>query len=277
MAAVGTALAFAHRRGYRLRYILRMTTPASVPADRKVATSEIMIGAIAGMLSGLGHVAVGASSPIPGSAALLARARSNGRMRLSVLGSRAHNPFTDGGRELFDCAGQGRIDAFFLSGGQIDGAANINLVGIGDLHDYPRAEARFPGSFGSSYLYFVVPRVILFREEHTPRTLVEKVDFISAPGTSPPGVFRPGGPHALVTGLAVFSFDRQRARFRLESVHPGVSADDVRAATGFDYDAREAVAETAPPDATSLHLLRTTVAREVAETYPAFARRTWGV
>ena len=53
-------------------------------------------------------------------------------------------------------------------------AANINLVGIGDVDDYPRAQARFPGSFGSSYLYFVVPRVILFREEHTPRTLVER-------------------------------------------------------------------------------------------------------
>ncbi len=236
-----------------------------------------MIGAIAGMLSGLRHIAVGASSPIPGSAALLTRAKSNGRTRVSVLGSRENNPFTDGGRELFDCAGQGRIDAFFLSGGQIDGAANINLVGIGDLDDYPRAQARFPGSFGSSYLYFVVPRVILFREEHTPRTLVEKVDFVSAPGTSPPDVFRPGGPYALVTSLCVFSFDRARARFTLQSVHPGVSAQDVRAATGFDYDAPQHVPTTPAPDAASLDLLRSRVAREVAEVYPAFARRTWGV
>jgi glutaconate CoA-transferase, subunit B len=236
-----------------------------------------MIGAIAGMLSGLRHIAVGASSPIPGSAALLTRAKSNGRTRVSILGSRENNPFTDGGRELFDCAGQGRIDAFFLSGGQIDGAANINLVGIGDLDDYPRAQARFPGSFGSSYLYFVVPRVILFREEHTPRTLVEKVDFVSAPGTSPPGVFRPGGPHALVTSLCVFSFDRARARFTLQSVHPGVSAQAVRAATGFDYDAPQHVPTTPAPDAASLDLLRTRVAREVAEVYPAFAKRTWGV
>jgi glutaconate CoA-transferase subunit B len=194
-----------------------------------------------------------------------------------VLGSRENNPFTDGGRELFDCAGQGRIDAFFLSGGQIDGAANINLVGVGDVADYPRAQARFPGSFGSSYLYFVVPRVILFREEHTPRTLVDKVDFISAPGTSPPEVHRPGGPHALVTGLCVFAFDRARARFSLRSVHPGVSAKDVRAATGFDYDAPAQVPVTPAPDAETLELLRTRVAREVAETYPGFARRAWGV
>jgi glutaconate CoA-transferase, subunit B len=244
---------------------------------RRASGPELMIIAIARMLEGLGHVAVGASSPIPGSAALLMRAKSNGRMRVSLLGSEKNNPFTDGGRELFDCAGQGRIDAFFLSGGQIDGQANINLVGVGDIADYPRVDARFPGSFGSAYLYFVVPRVILFREEHTPRTLVDVVDFISAPGTSPPDVFRTGGPFALVTSLCVFAFDRHHARFTLTSTHPGVSASDVRAATGFDYGSPDIVPETPAPDAATLALLRTRVAYDIAETYPAFAKKTWGV
>ncbi len=53
-------------------------------------------------------------------------------MRVSLLGSEEHNPFTDGGKELFDCAAQGRIDAFFLFGGQIDGRGNINLIGLGE-------------------------------------------------------------------------------------------------------------------------------------------------
>lgn len=163
-----------------------------------MSRAEAMIAAIVPMLTGLGHVAVGASSPVPGSAALLARALSGGRLRVSLLGSRQHNPFTDGGRELFDCAAQGRIDAFFLSGGQIDGQANVNLVGLGG---YPVPRVRFPGSFGSAYLYHLIPRVILFREEHSPRTLVERVDFVSAAGVSPPGEYRPGGPYALVTGL----------------------------------------------------------------------------
>jgi glutaconate CoA-transferase subunit B len=236
------------------------------------ARAEIMIGAIARMLDGLGHVVVGASSPIPASAALLVGAGSGGRTRVSLLGSRRHNPFTDGGRELFDCAAQGRIDAFFLSGGQIDGQANINLVGLGE---YPRNSVRFPGSFGSAYLYHLVPRVILFREEHTPRTMVEKVDFVSAAGTSPEGEYRPGGPYALVTGMCVFRFEKARRRFRLESTHPGASAADVRAATSFDYDTPEVVPATPPLDPETLRLLRTTVAREVAETYPAFAKRTW--
>jgi glutaconate CoA-transferase, subunit B len=244
------------------------------PSAAEISRAEIMIGAIARMLDGLGHVAVGASSPIPGAAALLVRATSAGRTRVSILGSRRHNPFTDGGRELFDCAAQGRIHAFFLSGGQIDGQANINLVGLGE---YPRTRVRFPGSFGSAYLYHLIPRVILFREEHTPRTLVEKVDFVSAAGTSAAGEYRRGGPYALVTGLCVFMFDQARRRFRLKSTHRGVSAGDVRAATGFDYDAPEVVPTTPPLDLETLQLLRTTVAQQVAETYPAFARRAWGL
>lgn len=248
---------------------------ASVPGEP--STVEIMIAAIAAMLDGVGHVAVGARSPIPGSAAHLAHARSDGHLRVSILGSRRHSAFTDGARELFDCAGQGRVDAFFLSGGQIDGQANINLVGVGDVAEYPRAQARFPGSFGSAYLYFVVPRVILFALEHSPRTLVPKVDFISAPGTSPPGVYRPGGPHALATSLCVFHFDRARARFTLASTHPGVSRASVRAATGFDYDEPPSVPVTPAPDADTLTLLRTDIARTIAETYPAFAAKTWGV
>ncbi len=233
---------------------------------------ELLIATVADMLQGLAHVAVGAQSPIPGSAALLARARSNGGLRVSMLGSETNSPFTDGGRELFDCAAQGRIDAFFLGGGQIDGQANINLVGIGD---YPKTTVRFPGSFGSAYLYFLVPRVILFREEHTPRVLVPKVDFISAPGISDEDTYRVGGPHALVTGRCVFDFDKTEKRFRLSSTHPGHTVEEIREQTGFDYDETGDVPETPAPDAATLDLLRSRVADEVSERYPSFAARVF--
>jgi glutaconate CoA-transferase subunit B len=235
---------------------------------------ELLIDVLAGMLEGLCHVAVGAASPIPGAAALLARERSEGRLRVSVLGSERHNPFTDGSSELFDCAAQGRIDAFFLGGGQIDGEANINLVGVGG---YPRSEVRWPGSFGSAYLYFLVPRVILFREEHSARVLVPKVEFVSAPGTSPPNVYRPGGPYALVTGRAVFRFDRARARFLLQSVHPGQTIADVLGNTGFEFDQPGDVAETPPPSPATLALIRGPVGAAIAETYPRFADRVLGI
>jgi glutaconate CoA-transferase subunit B len=235
--------------------------------------TELLIDVLAGMLDGLGHVAVGDASPIPGAAALLARERARGRLRVSVLGSERHNPFTDGGRELFDCAAQGRIDAFFLGGGQIDGGANLNLVGVGG---YPNSEVRWPGAFGSAYLYFLIPRVILFREEHTPRVLVPKVEFVSAPGTSPPDVYRPGGPYALVTGRAVFRFEGSRARFALASVHPGHTVGEIRAQTGFAFDLPERVEATPSPSAETLALIRGPVGSAIAETYPRFAEQVLG-
>jgi glutaconate CoA-transferase subunit B len=220
------------------------------------------------------HVAVGAASPIPATAALLAREKGGGTPYVSLLGSRDHTFFTDGARELFDCAGQGRIDVFFLSGGQIDGAGNINLVSVGD-YDHPKA--RFPGSFGSAYLYYVVPKVILFRVEHSRRTLVPKVDFISAPGGSPDNVFRPGGPVALVTNRCLFNFDRARRRFRLKSVHPGHSVEEVLDNTGFDFDRPDDVPVTPAPSANTLLLMRSVVAPMVAEVYPQFAKNVFGI
>lgn len=240
-----------------------------------VLLEEVLIGAIASTLDGLRHVAVGASSPIPGAAALLARFRSSGTMRVSVLGSEDNNFFSDGGKEIFDVAGQGRMDAFFLSGAQIDGQANINLVAVGD---YRQPKARFPGSFGSGYLYFLVPRVILFRLEHTPRTLVDKVDFISAPGFSDENVHRPGGPYKLITDRCLFDVDKAKRRFRLESVHPGHTVEEIREQTGFEFDIPDGeVPETPVPDAASLATIRGPVAEEIAEIYPAFAARVFGV
>ena len=235
---------------------------------------ELFADVIAGLIGDARHVAVGATSPIPATAALLARERGNGRLTVSLLGSRRHNFFTDGGRELFDCAGQGRIDVFFLSGGQIDGAGNVNLVSIGD---YDQPKARFAGSFGSSYLYYVVPKVILFRLEHTRRTLVDKVDFISAPGTSADNIYRPGGPVALITNRCLFAFDRARRRFWLASIHPGHTPAEIDEHTAFDFDRPQAVPTTPAPSPETLRLLRAVVAPQLAEVYPQFAANVFGI
>ncbi|MEO5861580.1 MAG: CoA-transferase [Burkholderiales bacterium] len=244
-----------------------MSNPA---LDHTFSETELLISVIAGLLRGSRHVAVGAASPIPGSAALLARVQSKGATRVSILGSQRHNTFTDGGVELFDLAAQGRIDAFFLGGGQIDGQANINLVGTGT---YPNVDVRWPGSFGSAYVYYLIARVILFRDEHTRRVMVPKVDFISAPGGSDAGLYRPGGPYAMVTSLGVFGFDRERRRFRLASVHPGHSVEAIRDNTGFDFDLPPHCPLTAAPDASQLDLIRTHIRRELAAVYPHFAAR----
>jgi glutaconate CoA-transferase subunit B len=247
----------------------------AAPHDHR--DEELLASVIADLIGDVRHVAVGNASPIPAAAALLARARADlrglGRPYVSLLQNRKHNFWTDGARELFDCAGQGRIDVFFLSGGQIDGEGNVNLVSIGD---YGHPKVRFPGSFGSSYLYYVVPKVILFRTEHSRRTLVPRVDFVSAPGVSAPTVHRTGGPIALVTNRCLFNFDRARGRFSLASVHPGHSVDEVVEHTGFDFDRPERVPDTPAPSAETLRLLREVVAPQLAETYPQFAAMVFG-
>jgi glutaconate CoA-transferase subunit B len=233
---------------------------------------ELLIDQVAQLIGDVRHVAVGNASPIPAAASLLARERGNGRPYVSLLGSPKHTFWTDGGRELFDCAGQGRIDVFFLSGGQIDGHGNINLVEIGD-HDKPKV--RFPGSFGSAYLYYVVPKVILFRTEHSRRTLVPQVDFISAPGANEPNVFRTGGPIALITNRCLFSF--AKGHFTLASVHPGHTVEEVIEHTGFDFDRPQSVPETPAPSDETLRLMREKVAPQLADVYPQFAAQIFGV
>ncbi|MEO1694647.1 MAG: CoA synthetase, partial [Pseudomonadota bacterium] len=151
---------------------------------------------------------------------------------------------------------------------------NINLMGIGA---YPDLKARFPGTFGSAYLYHLIPRVILFRDVHTPRTLVDRVDFVSANGVSEQGVWRGGGPHALVTGRCVFGFDRDAGRFALQSVHDGETVESVRAQTGFDYVMPDTVPETPALGPEAAELLHGQVADQVAEIYPQFADRLAGL
>lgn len=229
-----------------------------------------MIAAILGFLEDCRHVAVGSQSPIPAAAALLHRARGPAGIRVSLLGSVRHNPFTDGGRELFDCAAQGRIDAFFLSGGQIDGSGNINLVGSGDPVG---SDQRFPGTFGAAYLYFLVPKVILFRERHDPASLVEKVDFISAPGTSPEGVYRPGGPVGLVTGRAVFDYEKRSGGFRLRAMAPGETVAKLTRDTGFGFSVSGAAPEMPDLTAPDRACLAGPVADILMPLYPGLASR----
>ncbi len=241
----------------------------------EIKFEEILISILCDLLSDDNHVAVGAASPIPGAAALLAKEEQKQirkKLRVTILHSLRFNNFTDGARELFDCAAQGRIDTFFLGGVQIDHEANINLVGTGK---YPRLDKRFSGSFGSALMYYVIPKVILFREEHSPRTLVKKVDFISAPGISDKNLYRPGGPKYLLTNKALFSFNKRNRRFCLEQIAPGLNQYDIKKQTGFEYDINNQINNFALPSKSRLDILRKIIAPMVSEFYPHFAKKIW--
>ena len=73
------------------------------------------------------------------------------------------------------------------------------------------------------------------------------------------------------------SFNSERARFRLESVHPPHTLEEVRDNTGFDFDVADTVLVTPEPEVDRLDVLRSRVGLEIGSTYPGFASRVFGI
>ena len=231
---------------------------------------ELMAVVISREVRDFETVGVGATSPIPASGCILAEHLQAPHINLIILGSSEYYPFPAGGSELHFLAQRGDLDLFFLSGIQIDSRGNINLHVIGD---YESPQMRLPGAYGSAMLYYMAHRVILFRTEHTKRTFVEKVDFVTAPGITPAKVHREGGPTKVVTPKALLAWDRQTRRWLLESVHPGSSAEEVKENTGFDLRMASSFRLTPPPTEKELTILRTAVREKLMRIYPEFAEK----
>jgi glutaconate CoA-transferase subunit B len=219
-------------------------------------------------------VGVGAASPIPAAGCILAGHLQAPHATLIILDSKEYYPFPAGSSELHFLAQRGDLDLFFLSGLQIDRYGNINLHVLGD---YNSPQMRLPGAYGSAMLYYMAHRVILFRTEHTRRTFVEKVDFITAAGVTPENVYREGGPTLLVTPKAILSWDEKTGEWLLDAVNPGSTVDDVQANTGFTLRLSSAVRVTPPPTERELLTLRTIVRPKLEGIYPEFARTKIGL
>ena len=145
-------------------------------------------------------VGVGAVSPIPAAGCILAEQLHAPHITLIILDSDDYYPFPAGSSELHFLAQRGELDLFFLSGIQIDRRGNFNLHVIGD---YNAPTVRMAGAYGSAMLYYMAHRVILFRDQHTKRVFVEKVDFVTGAGVTPENVYREGGPALVVTPKGV--------------------------------------------------------------------------
>ncbi len=231
---------------------------------------ETMIGALAAQVQDRDWAACGTLSPMPAAALWLAKATHAPRAEVFVAGS-ADWPFEGEWQGFFDLAQAGRLDVFFLSGAQIDGRGNINLMGIGA---YEKPKVRLPGGAGSAILAYVVKRLVLFKVAHEPRGLVHRVDILTAPGYTPElsPWQRPGRITRLVTPKCVFTLDPPQSP-RLESLHPGVTLEEIRGLTGFDFQASEQIPVTRPLDPEARDLLYGAVKEQLAQAYPQFAAR----
>jgi glutaconate CoA-transferase, subunit B len=213
-------------------------------------------------------IGIGAASPIPAAGCILAKHLHAPEASIIILGSEEYYPFPAGSSELHYMAQKGELDLFFLSGIQIDRGGNINLHVLGDYKD-PRV--RLPGAYGSAMLYYMARRVILYRTEHTKRTFVEKVDFVTAAGTLPESAGREGGPSLVVTTKALLSWDRERRQWALAAVHPGSTVTEIEENTGFPLRVPHPVATTPLPTRRELRALRTGVREKLRKIYPEFA------
>ncbi len=212
------------------------------------------------------RIGVGTLSPVVAAGCILAHHTHAPNASLAIWRFKEYWPFTEGMKELFDLGQRGKVDLFFLSGAQIDRHGNTNLVAIGD---YSQPKVRLPGGAGSATLSYTVPRIILFQVNHSKRTFVEKVDFITATNNPPPNVYRRGKFTKCITPLAILNFEGENPL--LEAVNPGVSVQQVVENTGFTLVIPPNVKEAPPPTSEELQVLRTVVKEKIRAVYPQFS------
>jgi glutaconate CoA-transferase subunit B len=142
---------------------------------------------------------------------------------------------------------QGRVDVGFIGGAEIDPLGNLNTTRAGT----GSGVVRLPGSGGAGDIASLAGRTVLIME-HEPRRFQPRVGYITSPGHF--AGRRRGGPATLITTLGVF--DLHGGRFGVKSFHPGVSLQEVLAATGFAVEAEMDVPTTPAPSDEELGFIR---------------------
>ena len=136
-----------------------------------------------------------------------------------------------------------RVDVGFLGAAQIDRFANLNSTVIGD---YERPKVRLPGGGGAPEIARSCREVFVMLR-HSRRAFVQQLDFRSSVGDRV---------SVVVTDLGILEPDPETRELVLVRVHPGVDADDVRAATAWELRVADELGETKPPSAAELESLR---------------------
>lgn len=179
------------------------------------------------------------SLTIPGSVSALPGDLPRSTVDSSLLaGSHVIFPLSD----IFDLSARGRLDTAFLSGVQIDRQGRINMSVIGP-HERPKV--RLPGGAGSALILPTARRVILWRTRHDTRTLVERLDFVTAAGNT----------EWVVTPLCIFRRGSD-GNLDVHSIHPGVTPEQVRSNTGFPVTVGPDTPVTPPPSPAEMELLQ---------------------
>jgi len=165
----------------------------------------------------------------------------------------AYNPY----RSMFDIVWSGRRHVV-MGASQIDAHGNQNFAAVGSDWSRPTVQLLgFRGAPGNT----IENATSYFVPNHSRRVFVERVDVVTGVGTSRAAALAPESRRSfslrfVVTNLCVMDLGGDGGRLRVVTVHPGVTLDDVRAATGFELAVADELTETRPPSEHDLHLLR---------------------
>jgi len=157
----------------------------------------------------------------------------------------------------------GRISVGFLSGAQVDRFGNLNSTVIGE---YAKPKVRLPGSGGATEIATGAGQIFIVMR-HGPRSFVRQLDFLTTLGHGRTGRerqelgIRTQGPTMLVTDLCIMRPDQETNEMVVASLHPGITREEVCRNTGWPVRFADMVAETEPPSAEALRLLRDLHAR----------------
>ena len=169
---------------------------------------------------------------------------------------------------IFDAAQRCELDRIFFSGAQLDKYGNLNNTLIGSPE---KLRVKLPGGAGASHIACFAKNYTIWSIRHEARTdskgrktytLVDKVDFIttfghrSEAGTREELGLRGGGPDCVVTNLGVFDFDPETKVMRLQTLHAGVTIDELLENTGFRPVIPEKIGVTPPPTPGEVRIIR---------------------
>ena len=252
--------------------------PAPPPSEPPATVDELMVCWLASQLSDDSICSAGAVSPLAATAYLLAKAThapgltifmtSGGLLDVAVrpmllsLGE-----VLDTASAAVQCGGedsyrwyyqQGRVSLEAVTVAQIDRRARTNNI---EVTTPSGRRVRLPGQGGMADVADMHQDFILYLTRHSPLTLVDSVERVSAarsltePQDRVRAGFRPGVTR-LITNLGVFRYVPERGELVLQSLHPGVSLDQLREATGFEPAVACDLTVTASPPAELLRVLR---------------------
>jgi glutaconate CoA-transferase subunit B len=201
----------------------------------------------------------------PSTAAILARMVHNPELVLvyesGTIGAKPYRvPLSIGDGELAETAdvvvsvpemfnywiGPGRVQVAFLGAAQVDRVANLNSTVIAD---YEHPKTRLPGAGGAPEIATGCEEVVVIAP-HSPRTFVERLDFRTTTGARTT---------AVITDLGVL--EPRDGELTLTALHPGVTVEQARDATGWELRVADELATTEPPTAEELAALEELLAR----------------